>query len=308
MAKNKTTMRDIAKECGVSLATVSYVINHSEKEKIKHETRIKVLEAAKRLNYIPPAGKSLAHQKSNLAGIIMNFHQHSTTSKKMLSYDLAMELQTQLSVLGYDTIVATSKSLEEEADIIAKRSLDAVFIIDMNSDKLHQLTRKYYVPILFLDCEINDDIFYKIYPNYTVIMHEAKRMLGNQHPFLVMEESLNEELKALITAGFSKEDIFIHQASQSLKDFLASHQDRPGIVLGELLGLEVERYHPKEQFVVVTMIEHSTLLSPEVQTMKLSNRTKAIAAVNIMERLLSLQYDCCPGNRLLLNPSIEEDR
>lgn len=34
MAKGKVTMKDIAKELNISLATVSYVINHSEKEKL----------------------------------------------------------------------------------------------------------------------------------------------------------------------------------------------------------------------------------------------------------------------------------
>ena len=53
MGKNKPTMQDIANLCGVSVATVSYVINNSEKEHIKHDTRIKVLEAAKTLNYAP---------------------------------------------------------------------------------------------------------------------------------------------------------------------------------------------------------------------------------------------------------------
>lgn len=305
MSKNKTTMRDIANACNVSLATVSYVINNSEKEKIKHETRIKVLEAARRLNYMPPTGKPITHQKSNLVGVIINWNHSSTTSKRMLYYDLAIELQLQLSSLGYDTIVATTKSLEEDADIIAKRSLDAVFIIDMNSEKLHQVTTKYYVPILFLDCEINDEIFYKIYPNYSVILTEAKRMLGDQHPFLVMEDILNEELKALITMGFPKEDIFIHTIDNHLQKFLFTHQEHSGIVLGEFLGLEVERYHKKENLVVLTMMENSNLLSDDIKTITLTNRTKAKAAVNIMDRLLHLQYDCCPGNRLLLNPSNE---
>ncbi len=305
MTKNKTTMRDIAKACGVSLATVSYVINNSEKEKIKHETRIKVLETAKRLNYIPPAGKLITHQKSNLVGVIINWTHFSTASKRMLYYDLAIELQVQLSNLGFDTIVATTKSLEEEADIIAKRSLDAVFIIDMNSEKLHQVTTKYYVPILFLDCEINDDIFYKVYPNYHVILTEAKRMLGDQHPFLVMEDILNKELKEFITAGFSQEDIYIHTINNNLQEFLSAHQNQSGIVLGEFLGLEAERYHNKEKMVVLTMMEKSNLLSKDIKTITLTNQTKAKAAVNIMERLLQLQYDCCPGNRLLLNPSNE---
>ena len=63
----KVTMKDIAKDVGVSVATVSYVLNYSEKEKISHDTRLKVFEAVKRLGYVPNmAAKSLASKSSSI--------------------------------------------------------------------------------------------------------------------------------------------------------------------------------------------------------------------------------------------------
>jgi hypothetical protein len=64
MEKDKATMRDIAQACGISVATVSYVLNHSEKEKISHETRLKVLETATRLHYEPHSVRTLGQTKS----------------------------------------------------------------------------------------------------------------------------------------------------------------------------------------------------------------------------------------------------
>ena len=53
MKDKRITMKDVAKEAGVSTATVSYVLNYSDTERISHETRLRVFEAANKLNYVP---------------------------------------------------------------------------------------------------------------------------------------------------------------------------------------------------------------------------------------------------------------
>lgn len=303
MSKTKTTMKDIANSCGVSLATVSYVLNNSEKEHISHTTRMKVLETARKLNYVPThTAKNLAKQKTNLIGIIINWNTRNSSSKKMIYYDLAGELHRQLVKLGYDTILATTKDLEENADIISKRSLDATFIIDMDTNIVRQVTNKYYVPIIFLDCEINDPLFCKIYPNYDVIITEAKRMLHDNNIFLVMENILNEELKTIITNRFIPEDIYVNSPENSLRDFLSKQKGRKGIVIGDILGLETERYFDNENIVVVTSLDDPNLLLPNTKTISIKNKTKAKAAVLLLERLLRLEYEICIDNKLLLNP------
>ena len=50
MEKKRVSMREIAKECGCSLATVSYALNHAGGTKISSATRLKVIATAKRLN------------------------------------------------------------------------------------------------------------------------------------------------------------------------------------------------------------------------------------------------------------------
>ena len=305
MGKNKATMQDIADLCGVSVATVSYVINNSDKEHIKHDTRIKVLEAAKKLNYAPNVNRCTTHPKSNLIGIIINWNKRNAPSKKMLYYDLAIELQMQLSLLGYDTIIATTKAFEEEADIISKRSLDAAFIIDIRTEEVRRVTRNYYVPIIFLDCEINDPLFCKIYPNYELIISRAKRMLQEDDIFLIMEDILNEEIKDIITNTIRTDKIFINDMKNDLREFLLKHQNDKGVVLGEILGLEVERYIRNDHIVVVTSLDKSKLLLPDTMTISIKNKTKAITAVKTLEQLLRLVYVGTPCNQFLINPDAD---
>lgn len=62
---------DVAREAGVSQATVSYVLNNVQGVKIKPETREAVLRAAKKLNYYPNLiAKSMRLKKSMSIGVV----------------------------------------------------------------------------------------------------------------------------------------------------------------------------------------------------------------------------------------------
>ena len=63
--------KDIAKLCGVSQATVSYVINNRQNQKISEETRRKVLDAVEALHYYPNASaKSMRTKNCTSIGIV----------------------------------------------------------------------------------------------------------------------------------------------------------------------------------------------------------------------------------------------
>ena len=51
--KNKVTIKDVAREAGVSVATVSYVVNNRTDMRISDSTRKKVLQVINLLNYTP---------------------------------------------------------------------------------------------------------------------------------------------------------------------------------------------------------------------------------------------------------------
>ena len=65
------SMKDVAVECGVSIATVSKALNdHSD---ISEETRRKVKEAANRLGYYPnSAARALKTNRSYNIGVLLN--------------------------------------------------------------------------------------------------------------------------------------------------------------------------------------------------------------------------------------------
>ena len=72
MSANRVTMRDVAKEAGVTSAAVSYAL--SGKRPISEETRRRVEQAIERLGYTPNmAARTLgsARQDSRLIGVVV---------------------------------------------------------------------------------------------------------------------------------------------------------------------------------------------------------------------------------------------
>lgn len=66
----KVTIKDVAKESGVATSTVSRVLSNNPK--ISEETKAKVNEAIKRLNYKPNAiARSLANNKTKILGVVL---------------------------------------------------------------------------------------------------------------------------------------------------------------------------------------------------------------------------------------------
>ena len=68
MRKKRVSSKDVAKEAGVSQATVSYVLNNNKNIKIKPETRQAVLDAVKKLNYHQLVGPGYETKQVNDRG------------------------------------------------------------------------------------------------------------------------------------------------------------------------------------------------------------------------------------------------
>ena len=70
MEAKRVTMADIAKECGVSKASVSFAFNNPGK--IKRETYERIMDVAKKLDYIPdPTAKRLSEGKNYTIGFLL---------------------------------------------------------------------------------------------------------------------------------------------------------------------------------------------------------------------------------------------
>jgi len=77
MAKTRANIRDVARECGVSLTTVSLVLNKND-HRISEATRQRVLDAMERLAYTPSRlARGLPNRRANTLAVLVPALQHA---------------------------------------------------------------------------------------------------------------------------------------------------------------------------------------------------------------------------------------
>ena len=144
---------DVAKKAGVSVTTVSRVLNN--RGYISEETRDKVYEAMKELNYQPnELARSLFRKKSNMIGLIVPNVSHSFFS------ELAYHLEYYAYKRDYKLLLCNSKrDISKEKEYIEMLKKHQVEGIIMGS---HVLDVKDYLnlnlPIVSFDHAISKNI------------------------------------------------------------------------------------------------------------------------------------------------------
>ena len=146
------TMKDIARDLGVSVVTVSKVLrDHSD---ISAETRKGVLKRVKELNYQPnPAARALVTGRTNLIGLIVPDLVHPFFAQ------VAKGISARLRTNGYSLIIASSDddpALERrELDQMQARRVDAVILAStQTSAEYFQQLNGRQIPIILLDRRI----------------------------------------------------------------------------------------------------------------------------------------------------------
>lgn len=110
--KSKVTIKDIAREAGVSVATVSYVLNNRNDQKISDETRDKVLHISNLLNYTPnQAARSLVTQQSN--SIVLYYKNSSSLLVRAEQMYTIEVLSSFLHKHDYQLVCLTENTIEK---------------------------------------------------------------------------------------------------------------------------------------------------------------------------------------------------
>ena len=210
--QKRVTVKDVAKEAGVSVATVSYIMNNRTDQKISESTRKKVLQIANLLNYTPSfAAKSLATGRNNIIGISYRLNNNTPTRNLEIT-NFVNILIPRLNRLKYDVLFMPTKASEDNIPI--NRNIDGIITIDLCKNDFVALADNYYVPIINVDMIINDSLFYQIYSDIPAHISEALNILGDDC-YLILEPYENEAFTEFITKNYDNSKIIMYNPSDN---------------------------------------------------------------------------------------------
>ncbi|MGL6260952.1 LacI family DNA-binding transcriptional regulator [Vibrio sp. WXL103] len=154
----RPTIKDVAREANVSISTVSYAINNSDR--ISEKTRNHVLEVAKRLNYSANSNAKRLRQKNvGAIGIFFNSWFGPIYS------ELVQGIERKVHEMGYDLIAC---SLFGGAESTAHRYLKdqmidgAIILSNAFDDEFLKNVASSDLPIVALDRELKAPHIYNI--------------------------------------------------------------------------------------------------------------------------------------------------
>jgi len=220
--KNKSivSIKEIAREADVSIATVSNVINKSYK--VTEKTKKRVEDIIKKYNYrINIGASSLRSKVSKLIGVIVPEISNPLFSK------LNDEIEKYASEIGYSIVICNNnydyKKDIEHIEMLESRNVDGLIMIPSIEDKKVLVPAiRSNIPTVLINSTIEKcncdavvvDIYKAVFAvvNYLASLGHKKILYTNEEPSLfVSQERLKGYIDGLKNNGLIlREDLIMH--------------------------------------------------------------------------------------------------
>lgn len=225
MEKQTITIYDVAREAGVSMATVSRVVNGNPN--VKPATRKKVLEVIDKLDYRPNAvARGLASKKTTTVGVII------PDVTNMFFSSLARGIDDVATMYKYNIILANSdENFQKEVQVLntllAKQVDGLIYMGNDISDNIRQEFSRSKTPIVLAGSVDPDEQVGSVNIDYVAAVEAATTQLinaGSKQVALVtgpLNQPINGQYRlkgykqALEKAGLAYDESFVFETETS---------------------------------------------------------------------------------------------
>ena len=220
-SKKRVTIDDIAREAGVSTATVSYIVNGRTDVKIGEETRRKVLQICNLRQYTPsPVARLLAGKKNNLIGICAP--QSEYPAQNAHYYALLQQLQLALRRKDYGAVLLTPSVIQE---MHMQENLEGIICVDLTEEEFYALKENWFVPIVAVDMIVSDPLFFKVYTDHGAVIAAAKQLLHSEKITYVAYPYRNAPYLNDLKAALQQDTLCLAGEISALRAYVTAHPD-----------------------------------------------------------------------------------
>lgn len=307
----RSTLKDVAQLAGVSSATVSYVLNG--KRSISEETRLRVLNAVEKLDYVPNLNaRGLSMRDSKLIGVVVP--QTEPGERLMFQNTFYSEVLGSIEYYarqqGYHILISATDANESYLTLAKQRNLDGIIVIGMYPSQFYQQMKETQIPIVLIDSYCNDYYYHNIriddaYGSYLATQYalqcghrEVAFFVGQLHENGVMKKRLVGYQRALAEFDVPYRDEYVfegqidYESGIHLAEKLIAGQMPATVVvaaadilaIGAMKGFyEAGRIVPDDISVIgFDDLEISQYLTPGLTTVKQQISLKGQRAVELL--------------------------
>lgn len=149
-----TTIKDIAREAGVSFTTVSNVI-HGNTKKVSPATVEKIQKIMDERNYVPNMGaRMLVGNSSKIIGVIANILTDPSLEGTQTPFmaEILGSIEKEIRKNGYYMMLCFSNSASEIKRLMSTWNVDGVITVSLGTEVSRRLARLMKIPVVCTDC------------------------------------------------------------------------------------------------------------------------------------------------------------
>ena len=313
MPARKVTIKDVAREAGVSISTVSNALNNVDV--LAPDTKAHVLEVAARLNYVPNLnGRNLKAQATKVIGLFLS------AVRGPYYGTLADSIHSACRDRGYELNIFLSDHPDRMmANILGRRVDGAIILNEFLGEEQQRRLSEERIPTVFIDRMAKDDKMSSVvFDSYREGEQAARYLLELGHKTFLHVEGVAHNFdsterkrgfrRVLADAGIELTDECVipggferELAYQSMTEYMDRHMTMPDAIfaandlsaIGTIKALQDGGVRVPEDVSVLGCddIEIIRMTRPTISTIRTSFEKQGERAVERLVRLIRGEED-----------------